>query len=151
MFFRTGGIPWESALLAQHLLRQPDRAARVLPQGRARLEIIADTAVSIGGTTQRLRLAMIHGQNSIPSGVWIDERGDYVASDVQWFMAVRPGIEAALPVLRAIELAWRNTSCRIDRAAPDEARHRPHRDPEWRRVRFRARRHDAADDGRDSW
>ena len=51
---------------------------------------------------------MVHGQNSMPSGVWIDERGDFVASDVQWFMAVRPGSEEALPVLRAIEMAWRN-------------------------------------------
>ena len=107
MFFRTGGIPWETALLAQHLLRQPDRTARLLPQGRARLEIIADTAVSIGGARQRLRLAMIHGQNSTPGGVWIDERGDFFASDVQWFMAVRPGAESALPTLRRIELAWR--------------------------------------------
>jgi hypothetical protein len=51
---------------------------------------------------------MVHGQNSMPSGVWIDERGDFVASDVQWFMAVRPGLEVALPVLRRIELAWRD-------------------------------------------
>jgi len=108
MFFRTGGIPWETALLVQHLLRQPDRTARLLPQGRARLEIIADTSVSIGGKRQRVRLAMIHGQNSMPSGIWIDERGDFVASDIQWFLAIRPGSESVLPVLRTIELAWRN-------------------------------------------
>jgi imidazolonepropionase-like amidohydrolase len=108
MFFRTGGIPWENALLARHLLRQPDQTARLLPQGRVRLEIVADTSVSTGGARQRLRLAMLHGQNSMPSGVWIDERGDFVASDVQWFMAVRPGSEGVLPVLRAIEMGWRN-------------------------------------------
>ncbi len=108
MFFHIGGIPWGNALLVRHLLRQPDRTARLLPQGRARLEIVADTAVSIGGSRQRVRLAIVHGQNSTPSGVWIDERGDFVASDVQWFMAVRPGTESALPVLRAIEIAWRN-------------------------------------------
>jgi imidazolonepropionase-like amidohydrolase len=108
MFFRTGGIPWETALLARTLLKQPDRAGRLLPQGRARLEIVADTAIPVNGARQRLRLAMVHGQNSMPSGVWIDERGDFVASDVQWFMAVRPGLEVALPVLRRIELAWRD-------------------------------------------
>jgi imidazolonepropionase-like amidohydrolase len=108
MFFRIGGIPWENALLAQVLLRQPDRSARILPAGRARLEIIADTALTIGGSRQRLRLAMIHTQNSMPTGVWIDERGDFVASDVQWFIPVRPGSESALPAMRAIELAWRN-------------------------------------------
>jgi len=108
MFFRTGGIPFENALLVRTLLRQPDRSARVLPQGRARLEFIADTSVSIDGSTHRLRLAMIHGQNSVPTGVWVDERGEFVASDVQWFMAVRPGLESMLPAMRRIEIAYRN-------------------------------------------
>lgn len=108
MFFHFGGVPWANAVLVQHLLRQPDRTARLLPQGRARLEIVADTALSIGGTRQRVRLAMVHGQGSLPSGVWIDERGDFVASDVQWFTTVRNGSESALPVMRRIELDWRN-------------------------------------------
>lgn len=108
MFFRTGGIPWETALLARHLLKQPNRSARLLPQGTARLEIVADTTVLAGRDRQRIRLAMIHGQNSTPSGVWIDERGEFVAADIQWFMAVRPGIEAAMPAMRSIEIAWRN-------------------------------------------
>src|SRR5687768_5236814 len=108
MFFRTGGIPWENALLVRTLLKQPERTARVLPQGRARLEIVADTTVSLGRARQRLRLAMIFGQNTVPTGVWVDETGEFVASDVQWFMAVRPGVESALPVMRSIELAYRN-------------------------------------------
>ena len=107
MFFRIGGIPWENALLAQVLLRQPDKSARMLPAGRARLEIVADTSVMIGGARQRLRLAMIQTGNSTPTGVWIDDRGDFVASDVQWFMPIRPGAESAMPTLRSIELAWR--------------------------------------------
>jgi hypothetical protein len=39
--------------------------------------------------------------------VWIDDRGDLVASEVGWFMTVRPGAEAVLPILRAKELAYR--------------------------------------------
>jgi amidohydrolase family protein len=108
MFFRTGGIPWENALLVRTLLKQPERTARMLPQGRARLEFVADTTVSLGRTRQRLRLAMVFGQNTVPTGVWVDERGEFVASDVQWFMAVRPGVESALPVMRSIELAYRD-------------------------------------------
>lgn len=108
MFFRLGGNPWELALFARHLLKQPNMTARTLPAGSSRLEIIADTTVTLAGRRRRVRLAMIHGQNSVPSGVWIDERGDFVASDVQWFMAVRPGIEAALPALRHAELTYRN-------------------------------------------
>ena len=107
MVYRFGGIPWENALLAQILLRQPDKSARTFQPGRARVEIAADTSLMIGGTRQRLRLAMIHFGNSTPTGVWIDERGDYVASDVQWFITIRQGAESALPALRSIELAWR--------------------------------------------
>jgi hypothetical protein len=109
MYFRTGGIPWEAALFVRHLLKQPNRTARVLPQGTVRLEIIVDTAVQVGRTRERVRLAMMYPQNSAtPQGIWIDERGEFFASDVQWFMAVKPGTEAVLPALRTIELAWRN-------------------------------------------
>ena len=109
MYFRTGGIPWESALLVRHLLKQPNQTARVLPQGTVRLEIIADTTVQVGRARERVRLAMIYDRNNAtPQGVWVDSRGDFFASDVQWFMAVRPGTESVLPVLRAIELSWRN-------------------------------------------
>jgi hypothetical protein len=107
MFYRLGN-PWEAALFARHLLRQPNNSARTLPAGTSRLEIIADTSVMLGGRRQRVRLAMIHTGNPLPSGVWIDERGDFVASDVQWFMAIRPGAEAAMPLLRKVELDWRN-------------------------------------------
>ena len=109
MYFRTGGIPWEGALLVRHLLKQPNRTARMLPQGTARLEIISDTTVQLGRGRERVRLAMVYFQNnSTPQGVWIDERGEFFASDVQWFMAVRPGTESVLPALRKTELAWRN-------------------------------------------
>lgn len=124
LYFRAGGIPWESALLARHLLKQPNRTARTLPAGTARLDIIADTTVQVGRTRERVRLAMIYsGTNATPQGVWIDSRGDFFASDVQWFMAVRAGAEGALPALRKVELAWRNRQAelmaqRVNKPAP---------------------------------
>jgi imidazolonepropionase-like amidohydrolase len=105
---RAAGTPYETALLAAFLSRQPGRTAKLLPSGTARLEIVADTTVTIRGARQRVRLAMIHSGGSIPSAVWIDDRGNLVASEVAWFMTVRPGIESVLPVLRAKELAYRN-------------------------------------------
>ena len=108
MYFRVGGIPWETARLAQHLLKQPNRTSRILPQGTARLEIIADTAVQVGSARERVRLAMIYtGTGTTPQGVWIDSRGDFFATDVQWFITVRQGSESVLPMLRKIELTWR--------------------------------------------
>ena len=108
MFFRLGGTPFDDALLARFLMRQPQQTARLLPSGRSRLEIVADTAVSTTGGTRRVKLAMLHGMAPTPTGVWLDERNEFFAGDVAWFMAMRPGTEQALPTLRSIEMAWRN-------------------------------------------
>ena len=105
---RAAGTPYETALLAAFLTRQPGQTAKLLPSGTARLEIVADTTVTIRSARQRVRLAMIHTGGAVPSAVWIDDRGDLVASEVGWFMTVRPGTEAVLPTLRAKELAWRD-------------------------------------------
>jgi imidazolonepropionase-like amidohydrolase len=105
---RAAGTPYETALLASFLSKRPDRTAKLLPGGTARMEIVADTNVTIRGARQRVRLAMIHTGGPVPNAVWIDDRGDLVSSEVAWFMTVRPGIENVLPALRARELAWRN-------------------------------------------
>ena len=108
MLFALNGTPFDEALLAQQLLRRPDRSARILPSGRARLEIVADTAVRTARGMRRVRLAVVHGMSPTPGAVWLDDRNDLFASDVAWFIAVRPGDEAALPILRSVEIAWRN-------------------------------------------
>ena len=105
---RGTGTPYETALLASFLSKRPDRTAKLLPGGTARLEIVADTSVTIRGARQRVRLAMIHTGGAVPNSVWIDDRGELVSSEVGWFMTVRPGVENVLPALRARELAWRN-------------------------------------------
>lgn len=105
---RSQGTPYETALLASFLAKRPDRTAKLLPGGTARLEVVADTTVIIRGARQRVRLAMIHTGGPVPNAVWIDDRGDLIASEVGWFMTVRPGIDNVLPALRARELAWRN-------------------------------------------
>src|SRR5688500_5920357 len=77
---RGTGTPYETALLAAFLTRQPGRTAKLIPSGTARLEIVADTTVTIRGTRQPVRLAMIHSGGSVPSAAWIDDRGNLVAS-----------------------------------------------------------------------
>ena len=104
---RGAATPYETALLAAFLTRRPGGTAKLVPVGNARLEIIADTSVTIRGSRQRVRLAMIHTGGTVPSAVWIDDRGNLVASEVGWFITVRPGAEPILPVLRAKELAYR--------------------------------------------
>lgn len=108
-FYRLrGGTAFDRWLLVRFLSRQPDRSADLFEGGQARLEIVGDTTVRTVHGAQRLRLAMIHGSRGNPQGVWIDERGDLVASDIGWFITVRRGSESALPALRAVELRYRN-------------------------------------------
>lgn len=103
-----GGTPLEQAWLARHLLAQPDGSSGLLGGGTARAEVIADTVLPLGAARQRARLVMVHrNQQPTPSGVWLDERGDLLATDVAWFITVRRGAEPLLPALRAIELRWR--------------------------------------------
>ena len=101
--------PYEQAALARHLLAQPDRSAPVTGGPAARAEIVADTTLRVGAQRQRARLVMVYrGNPNNPNGVWLDERGQLLATDVQWFITVRQGAESLLPALRAIELTWRN-------------------------------------------
>ena len=100
--------PYDAALFANFLLRQSSRSATLVGGGPARVEVIADTTVVVGGRPQRVRLAVTHGTGNVPGAVWLDDRGELFASEVGWFITVRPGAESVLPTLRAIEVAYRN-------------------------------------------
>src|SRR5690606_31944418 len=77
--------------------------------GRARLEIAADTLITTDSGPARVRLALVHGPaGRTPAAVWIDEDDELFASDVGWFITVRRGAEQTLPVLREIEVAYRD-------------------------------------------
>jgi len=98
--------PFDQALLARQLLARPDRSARLLPTGTMRVEIAADTTLRLPSGRKHVRLAMLHVRGS-PAAVWLDDNGDLFASDMGWFITIRPEHAAALPALRAIELRYR--------------------------------------------
>lgn len=103
------GTPWEQAKLARYLLAQPARTAAVVGIGAVRAELIADTTLRAGALRQRARLVMMYRNGAqTPNGLWLDEKGELLATDVQWFITVRPDAQPLLPALRAIELKWRN-------------------------------------------
>ena len=115
-FFRMRvGTPWDQALVARWLLRQPGRSAKLyaLTNGSARAEVVKELTVPTKAGRQKVRLVALHsaiGANALPStpsAIWIDERGDLFASEVAWFITVKPGAEPALPALRQAEMAWR--------------------------------------------
>jgi imidazolonepropionase-like amidohydrolase len=102
------GTPFDQALLARFLLTRRDSSAKLLPSGTARVSVVADTAVVTPNGRQRVRLAMVHFGGLNPSAVWLDQAGQLFASEMGWFVTVRPEHASALPLLRSIELAFRD-------------------------------------------
>lgn len=101
--------PYEQAALARYLLAQTERAAPINGGTPARAEIVADTTLRVGAQRLRARLVMVfRGNPNSPTGVWLDDKGQLLATDVQWFITVRQGAEWLLPSLRSIELKYRN-------------------------------------------
>jgi imidazolonepropionase-like amidohydrolase len=105
-----GRTPWDNARLAKFLLARPNRTGTLLPsRAAATADIITRATASVRGRPTALRFVALNiGTQPTPAGVWIDEAGELFASDVQWFIPIRAGGEAALPKLRAAEIAWRN-------------------------------------------
>ncbi|MBY0488740.1 MAG: amidohydrolase family protein [Gemmatimonadaceae bacterium] len=104
-----GDTPWAQAELAQALLSAKRRPARIAGGPTLRAELIADTVLRRGAARQRARLVMIYrGTTPNPYGVWIDERGGLLATEIAWFITVRPDVVPLMPALRAIELRWRD-------------------------------------------
>jgi imidazolonepropionase-like amidohydrolase len=109
VFYRgSGGTPFDDLLLAQFLLRQPQRSARLSPGGTARLEVAVDTSVTLNGVRKHARFVVLNTGGPVPTGLWLDDRNDLIASELEWFITVRPGNERALPALRAAEIRYRN-------------------------------------------
>jgi hypothetical protein len=104
------GTPFEQARLARFLLARPQKSARMLPGSTpVSAEVIGETTVRTQNGREHVRLVMVRfGNNATPSGVWLDDKGGFFATDVQWFITVRPDAEGALPALRDIEIRYRN-------------------------------------------
>jgi len=105
------GTPLETAALASQLLsRRSGATATTLGGASVRAEVVQTSVVQTPRGRQRLRFVVIHtGTQPDPTGVWLDDRGELVATDVQWFITVRADARAQLPALRRSELGWRAT------------------------------------------
>ncbi len=103
------GSPYEQTLVANYLLKQPKMSGKLLGGVAAHAEIVGEATVPTKSGRTHVRLVMMWtGTGTTSNGVWLDDKGNLVATDVQWFITVRPGAEQALPALRAIEVKWRN-------------------------------------------
>ncbi len=106
----AGATPWDQATFARYLLAQSDRTAPTMGGLPSRAEVIADTLLrGTGSARQRARLVLVYsGTSTNPNAVWLDERGQLLATGAGWFVTVRRGSEGYLLALRAIEKRWRD-------------------------------------------
>jgi len=107
MYYVFGSTPYDQALLAKHLLHQPGRTAKLSNKITSRAEIIRETTLSTAHGNERVRLVAVErGVDASPQLIWLDANDDLFATEVGWFITVKPGAEAALAALRKIEIEY---------------------------------------------
>ena len=148
VYYAPGFTPYDQARLARHLLRQTDHSAKLNatrpPRRHHHRGDGADRArqgAACGSSPSRS-----NGGTTTPQIVWLDANDELFATEVSWFMTVKPGAEPALPdAAQARGRVPRRAGRGAQHASP-EADERNDRDHERRSVRQRARRHRAAHD-----
>lgn len=102
------GTPLDAAELARTLLARPEGRGTLLSGAAVRAEVALTVPLDgIRGRPRARFVTVTMGTQPDPMGVWLDDRGTLLATDVQWFITVRDDLRAQLPVLRRAELAWR--------------------------------------------
>jgi imidazolonepropionase-like amidohydrolase len=93
------GAPEEFALLAQALLKTPNRRLALLPEGEAAIERAGELTVKDGDRTRRVVFYEVSGLGLTPSPVWLDEDNSFFATVGSWFSVVREGWESSVPAM----------------------------------------------------
>jgi imidazolonepropionase-like amidohydrolase len=107
-YWQVGPTPFDQALLARFLLRQPQHAARMRTGGDVRLEVVTERTVQTSRGAERVRMLAIYtGSGVTPSVLWVDAQDQLFANQAGWFITVRAGAEETLALLREPELAYR--------------------------------------------
>jgi imidazolonepropionase-like amidohydrolase len=107
--FTQTPTPLDQARFAAYLLKQPNRSAMVFTGGTARAEIVKEMNVPTARGNERVKLVTVTTTNlDTPQAIWLDSRNELFATDVAWFMTVKPGAERAMPALRKAEIEFRN-------------------------------------------
>lgn len=109
-FYSLNATPYDEVQLARYLLRRPGRKGTVVAGGAASLEIVKEMTVRTSHGDERVRLVAVSTRenSSAPDALWLDSHDDLFATDVSWFMTVKPGAEPALPALRKVEIEYRD-------------------------------------------
>jgi imidazolonepropionase-like amidohydrolase len=109
-FYSLNVTPFDEVQMARYLLRQPGHKGNVVAAGAASLEIIKETTVRTSHGDERVRLVTVAtpASGSTPDALWLDSHDELFATDISWFMTIKPGAEPALPTLRKLETEYRD-------------------------------------------
>ncbi len=109
-FYTLNVTPFDEVRMARYLFRRPGHKGTVVGGGAASLEIVKETTVRTSHGNERVRLVTIAtaSDGSTPDALWLDSHDDLFATEISWFMTVKPGAEPALPALRKLETQYRD-------------------------------------------
>lgn len=108
VFYTAGFTPYDQARLAKYLLERPSRSTLIPGGDTARVELVRELTVPTARGNEKVKLLAVWRGGPSPSLIWLDNKNDLFATEVGWFMTVKPGIEAAMPALRKAEIAYRD-------------------------------------------
>jgi hypothetical protein len=93
--------PEEVGLLANALLKAPQRQLQLLPEGQASIRRTGEMTLRTDAGTRRVDLYEITGLGFSPEAVWLDQDGAFFASLSSWMSVIREGWESSAPQLLA--------------------------------------------------
>ncbi len=93
------GVPEETALLAQALLKSSHNRLALLPDGEATITRTGDMTVNNGNGIRRVVSYEISGLGFTPSTIWLDEQHKFFGLISSWSSIVREGWESVVPLL----------------------------------------------------
>lgn len=108
VYYSLQATPYDQVLFAQRLLRSANHSAKLSGNRTAHLDVINETTVPTAHGNEHVRLVAIDVGGGTPQVLWLDSHDGLFATEVGWFMTVKPGSEPALPTLRTIETAYRD-------------------------------------------
>jgi imidazolonepropionase-like amidohydrolase len=110
VFYVTGTTPYDQVTIATHALHQPQHTVKLPNNVTVHAEVLKEATVSTSRGKERVRLiSMDRGVGASPELIWLDANDDLFATEVGWFITVKPGAEATLPTLRKLEIEYRDT------------------------------------------
>jgi imidazolonepropionase-like amidohydrolase len=96
--------PFDELQVAKRLLRQPKHTLKLPGDSTLSLSVERELTVPTAHGSEHVRLvSMSTNTDYSPDLMWLDSHDELFATDVSWFMTVKPGAEPALPTLRKIE------------------------------------------------